>query len=107
MVLAPRRIRKRVTRKVKTISSDVAHAKWMKDPEYRAAYEAASPAEHIAIKLVVARSRAKLTQAELAARMKTTQSVVARLESGKSLPSMSSLQRYAAALGKRVSVEIG
>ncbi|WP_081609030.1 MULTISPECIES: helix-turn-helix domain-containing protein [Rhodospirillales] len=60
----------------------------------------------IAETLIRARQRAGLSQAEVAKRMGTTQSVVARLESGRSLPSSTSLARYAAATGSRLHVEL-
>ena len=49
--------------------------------------------------LVLARERAGLSQAQCARRMQTTQSAVARLESGRQSPSLRSLRRYAAAVG--------
>ena len=51
-----------------------------------------------------ARSRAGLSQSELARRMKTTQSTVARLESGRGKPSTSTLQRFAKATGHRLKI---
>ena len=59
------------------------HERWSRDPEYREAYEQLGPEYEVARVLIEARTRAGLTQAELAARMKTTQSAVARLESGR------------------------
>ncbi len=55
--------------------------------------------------LLVARTRAKLTQAQVARRMGTSQSAVARLESGRS-PSLASLRKYAAATGSRVEITL-
>lgn len=56
--------------------------------------------------LLKARASAGLTQAQLAERIGTTQSAVARLESGSAAhsPSIATLQRYASALGFRVEV---
>jgi transcriptional regulator with XRE-family HTH domain len=54
--------------------------------------------------MIDARQRAGLTQNELAKRIKTTQSVIARLESGRSLPSGRTLQRYAKATGSRLAI---
>ncbi|MDT8322003.1 MAG: helix-turn-helix transcriptional regulator, partial [Xanthomonadales bacterium] len=51
------------------------------------------------------RSRAGLTQAQVAERMGTTQSVVARLESGQ-LPSMKTLQRFADATDSRLHISL-
>jgi len=55
-----------------------------------------------------ARARTGLTQAEVAERVGTTQSVIARLESGarKHSPSIATLQRYARALGYRVQIKL-
>ena len=54
--------------------------------------------------LIRARTRAGLTQNEVARRMKTTQAVVARLESGGSKPSTRTLERYADATGSRLRI---
>jgi ribosome-binding protein aMBF1 (putative translation factor) len=51
------------------------------------------------------RARAGLTQAELARRMGTTQSSVARIESGGSLPTIEMLARLARATGVPVHLE--
>lgn len=56
--------------------------------------------------LLRARTRAGLTQTELAERMHTTQSTIARLESGRSMPSMRTLARYAEATGSRAVVRL-
>jgi len=82
------------------IKFSTLHKKWMKDPEYRKEYDALE--EEFA--LIEARARAGLSQAELAKRMKTTQSVIARLESGRTKPSTRTLQRFAAATGHRLKI---
>ncbi|MCY4150577.1 MAG: helix-turn-helix transcriptional regulator [Gammaproteobacteria bacterium] len=51
-----------------------------------------------------ARSTAGLTQHELAVRMKTSQSYIARLEAGKETPSSRTLNRFAKATGHRVVI---
>ena len=57
----------------------------------------------VARMVIEARRRPALTQAELAERMETTQSVVARLESGRIHPSTRTLERIARATGTRAS----
>lgn len=52
--------------------------------------------------LVRARRESELSQTEIAARMGTSQSAVARLESGELDARLSTLERYAAALGRTV-----
>jgi DNA-binding XRE family transcriptional regulator len=78
----------------------------LENPEARAEYDALADEFQIARELIAARSRAGLTQAELAARMHTTQSTIARLESGRTLPSMRTLERYAEATGSRAVVRL-
>ncbi len=60
------------------------------------------------VKRLKARASAGLSQADVAARIGTTQSAVARLESsvGKHSPSIATLQRYASALGYRLQVRL-
>jgi transcriptional regulator with XRE-family HTH domain len=77
-------------------------------PEVKAAYD--SLAEEFAFldQVLKARAEAGLTQAEVAARVGTTQSAIARLESVASnhSPSIATLQRYASALGYRVEIRL-
>ena len=56
--------------------------------------------------LVRARQESELSQTEIAARMGTSQSAVARLESGDLDARLSTLERYAAALGQTVDWQI-
>ncbi len=81
-------------------------ARMLRDPEVRQAYEAMAAEFDVARELIAARARAGLTQAELARRMGTTQSAIARLEGGGRLPSMKTLLRYAEATGTRPVVKL-
>jgi DNA-binding XRE family transcriptional regulator len=56
---------------------------WMKNPAFKAEYDALEDEFSLARQLIEARTRAGLSQAELAQHMGTTQSAIARLESGK------------------------
>jgi transcriptional regulator with XRE-family HTH domain len=78
----------------------------MADPAVRALWEAGREMRDCAHTLLAARARSGLTQAEIAARMGTTQSAVARLESGKAKPSLRTLERYAAATGAKLKVTL-
>jgi len=75
------------------------HKKWMKEPKYKRAYDALEGEFVLASAVMDVRNRAGLTQAELARKMGTTQPVVARLESGRTRPSMRTLERLAKATG--------
>ena len=85
------------------------HKEWLKDPAYKVEYDALGPEFELMESLIRARTSAGLTQAEVAERMGTTQSAVARLESGRPLPSTRTLQRYAKATGSRLKImlEVG
>jgi len=80
--------------------------KWMSDKDVRNEYEAHSHEFEIARALIEARSKAGLTQTQVAERMGTTQSVVARIESGANLPSMKSVIRYASAINARPVLQL-
>jgi ribosome-binding protein aMBF1 (putative translation factor) len=69
------------------------------DPRVRQAYEEQAPEYAIARAVIAARAHAGLSQAELAQRMATSQPFVARLESGRTLPSLRTLLRVAEATG--------
>lgn len=85
-------------------SVDDLHKEWLKRPGYKRAYEALEEEFNMASALIEARARAGLTQEEVAQRMKTTQTVIARLESGRVKPSTRTLERFAAATGTRLRI---
>ena len=80
-------------------SADLFFDGLLKDPEIKLFYEEEHAKTKIAAVVKAARTRAKLTQAQLAKKIGTTQSVIARLESGTDYrtPSLSLLARIAAA----------
>ena len=80
------------------------HKKWLRDPVYREAYDKLAPEFRLAKALIEARTNAGLTQAQMAERMHTTQSVVARLESGRAHPSTRTLESFAKAAGVRLKI---
>ena len=87
------------------ISVDKVFKKKMQDTAFRKEYEALEEEFAIARQLVKARVEAKLTQAQVARKMGTSQSAVARLESGK-VGSISSIKKYARATGKRIQLKL-
>ena len=78
---------------------------WMENPDFIKEYEALSPEFELAHTLIRARIAANLTQEDVAERMGTSQSVIARLEGGHS-PSLQSLRRYAEAVGHKVEIQL-
>ena len=79
---------------------------WLADAKVKKAYDEMTPEFALAKTLIAARVRAGLTQEEVAQRMGTTQSVIARLEAGSSLPSLKSLYRYAEATETKPEIQL-
>lgn len=78
----------------------------MADPEFAKTYRESSSEFALAREIIMARVGAGLSQQDLARKMETTQSVVARLESGRHLPSMSTLKKLADATGTHLSIHL-
>jgi transcriptional regulator with XRE-family HTH domain len=77
-------------------------------PGVKDAYDALEDEFAFLDEVLKARAESGLTQAEVAERVGTTQSAIARLESAtpKHSPSIATLQRYARALGYRLEVRL-
>lgn len=90
--------------KHKLIPFDTIRKEWMKDPEYRHAYEKLEPEFQIARAIINARIKRNISQAELAEKVGTGQAVISRLETMTAKPSLSLLQRVADALGLRTEI---
>jgi ribosome-binding protein aMBF1 (putative translation factor) len=78
--------------------------KLFEKPQVRKEYDALEEEFALVAAVAKARQRAGLSQAQLAKRMKTTQSTIARLESGRGLPSTRTLARFAKATGHRLKI---
>ena len=78
----------------------------MKNPAFKREYDALESEFALARELIGARAKAKLSQAQVARRMGTSQSAVARMESGRTLPSTTSLVKYAKAVGRELKIAL-
>ncbi|HVC76303.1 MAG TPA: helix-turn-helix transcriptional regulator [Candidatus Micrarchaeaceae archaeon] len=76
----------------------------LEEPAARVGYQQAQLAYELGRQVRELREANGLSQRELAERMHTTQSVIARLEAGGSKPSLSTLERVAMALGTSVDI---
>lgn len=83
---------------------DLLKARMLRDPAVKAEYDRLGPIYSLVFELVEARHRAGLTQAQLAERMGTTQSAIARLENARHMPSLGMAARYAEAVGRRLDI---
>ena len=82
-------------------------AKARKRKGFTEAYEALELEYQVASQMLKARARAGLTQDAVAERMGTTKSAISRLESvGRHTPSLSTLKRYAVAVGCELQVKL-
>ena len=90
------------------ISHRTLKARALAQADVKAEYERLKPEFAFLDQVLSARKAAGLTQADIAHRIGTTQSAIARLESGsgKHLPSLSTLHKYANAVGCRVEIRL-
>jgi len=90
--------------KPKFIPVEESFKRWKKDRKYVAAYNALEKEFAIASAMIRARADADMTQEQVAKAMGTTQAAIARLESGKALPSTRTLERFAKATRTRLRI---
>lgn len=76
----------------------------MKDPDFAAEWERLEPSYEIIRTIIEARNECNLTQKELAERCGLRQNTISRLESGGTSPTLKTLQRLAAGMGKRLEI---
>jgi len=88
---------------MRTLQSALADK--MKNPEFRAEYEALEPEFVIMQAMIDARKSAGLTQKQLSERAGIAQGDISKLESGSANPSLRTLQRLAGAMNMRLRVE--
>ncbi|QWE05854.1 helix-turn-helix domain-containing protein [Polynucleobacter sp. JS-JIR-5-A7] len=98
-------------KKTKLLSHKQMVSKMLKDPAIKAAVAKLNREEFAILdEILAARKKAGLSQAEIAKRMGTQAPAIARLESslasGKHSPSLNTLRKYAAALGKRIELHL-
>ena len=79
--------------------------KLLKNPKFQKLHDEAEPEFQIARAVIRARLEKGYTQKELALRLKTTQSVISRVEQAKTRPSLSFLKRLATALNTSLKVQ--
>ena len=78
--------------------------KELKDPEFKKEYLKAKPEFEVTRALIEARIKKGLTQKSLANKLKTTQSAISRLESGRANPTISFMQKLATAFDSYLEI---
>lgn len=104
-------LKKMTTRKTKTLTHKQMVSKMLKNSAVKAEVDKLNREEFAILdEILAARKAAGLSQAQIAKRMGTQAPAIARLESalatGKHSPSLSTLRKYAAALGKKVELHL-
>lgn len=76
------------------------------NPAIKDEYDTLQPEMAVIRAVILARIKKQLTQQELAKRMGTKQSVISRLESGRSNPSIAFLKKLAEALDTKLQIKL-
>ncbi len=80
-------------------------AEQMKDPEFVREWERLEPEYAVINAILDAQQELGLTQSELAARCGMKQSALSRLETGKTSPTLKTLQQLADGMGKKLVIQ--
>jgi predicted transcriptional regulator len=78
----------------------------LSNPDVKKEYDRLAPRYAIISQLIVARNKKGLTQGQLAERMGTRQSAIARLESGNVNPTIGFLDKAASVLGAKLTIRL-
>lgn len=78
--------------------------KWMKNKSYKKAYDELGFEFSLIRAIIDARIKKGITQKEIAERMGTKQSSIARFESGKYNPTLAFVQKLANAIGTKIKI---
>ncbi len=78
----------------------------LKNPQFKKAWEKSEPEYLLAKKLIETRLANKMSQRNLARRVKTSQAVISRIETMSGNPSLSLLKRISTALNGKLKISI-
>lgn len=79
----------------------------LKDMDVAKEYEVLKPQYQLISELIEARKKRGITQAELAKKIGTKQTAIARIESGRSNPTVFFLEKIANALNSKLTIHFG
>lgn len=80
--------------------------KLLANPEVKEEYEQYKAEFDIAHALIKARIASHMTQRDVATKMSTSQTHIARMESGQHLPTLQSIAKYAHAVNQKIVIEL-
>ena len=96
---------KNKNKKITYLSFDKILAKELKNPEFKRYYDEHGKQLEIAYQILQLRKKSKMSQVELAKKIGTKQSNIARMETGQQNFTTETLQKIASALGRELRVE--
>lgn len=103
-------MRKKIKNQTKIKTHKQLVSEWMKSPDFKAEYDSLKEEYELLKEMLLARKHANLTQEEVAHRMGTKAPAIARLEasgsSQKHSPSISTLRKYANAVGCKLEIHL-
>jgi len=88
---------------MKTFKSSLAEK--MKDPEFKAEYEALEPEFNIIQAIIDARQKSGLTQKQLSEKTGIAQGDISKIEKGEANPSLRTLKRLASGMNTRLHLQ--
>ena len=91
---------------LKYVDFEDMHRESMRNPKLKKAYDALQPKYDLIRAILDARIKRGVTQKELARRVGTTQSAIARFESGVGNPTLDFLSKISTAVGAKLEVRI-
>lgn len=98
-------------KKNKTREGAIEYSAWMRDleiqrPGVRVEYDALAPKYALITAMLDARNKRGMTQSEIARRAGTTQSAIARFESGRTNPTLDFASRLSRAVGAKLTIRL-
>lgn len=91
---------------IKLLKFESLKRRLLKDPEIKAGYDALEPEYRLIRQVIANRLKKGYSQAQLAAKMKTKQSAISRLESGGYNPTLEFLNKVSTALGCKLTISL-
>lgn len=78
----------------------------LSDPKVKKEYDRLAPRYAVISQLIAARLKKRMTQKDIAEKLGTKQSAIARLESGSINPTLEFLQKIAQVMGYKLSIHL-
>ena len=91
---------------VEYVTLDDMKREALRNPEFRKAYDALEPKYALIRAMLDSRNKKGMTQAAIAKRAGTTQSAIARFESGRTNPTLEFASRLSRALGAKLEIRL-